>query len=106
MRISDWSSDVCSSDLVNHLSKAFQLTPTPFHLDKLVQSYKVSSLHIFFLFKDQSASIIRYQLKLCQLQKVNACGKGFHLTPVARSEERRVGNECVMTFRSRGSTYT
>src|SRR3546814_1433520 len=63
MRISDWSSDVCSSDL-----KAVE---SPFHI--------AGALH------DESD---------CQQR----CEAG-------RSEERRVGKECVSTCRSRWSPY-
>src|SRR3546814_18404580 len=68
MRISDWSSDVCSSDLqfFVHLHLCLLLLVRIFH-------------------PRQDASVI---------------GK-----VVLRSEERRVGKECVSTCRSRWSPY-
>src|SRR3546814_10832863 len=70
MRISDWSSDVCSSDLRIHVcSGAGQLIGT------LI---------------------------------LGMTAMAFHPLPfdfVRRSEERRVGKECVSTCRSRWSPY-
>src|SRR3546814_2198529 len=76
MRISDWSSDVCSSDLVdggNRDHPADPLVSPPRH-------------HL-------SARLARLALLLRAL-----------LRP-CRSEERRVGKECVSTCRSRWSLY-
>src|SRR3546814_9499530 len=63
MRISDWSSDVCSSDLGCAGDESF-----------MILSWSVGST------------------------VVAGCGP-------ARSEERRVGKECVSTCRSRWSPY-
>src|SRR3546814_18429898 len=44
-----------------------------------------------------------------QLARQRRSGQdGFYdfVSPIARSEARRVGKECVRTFRSRGSRYT
>src|SRR3546814_9988046 len=84
MRISDWSSDVCSSDLVNrspHWSMPYRCTRKP--------SVPIGG----------SGS--------------SGTGQGPCLPPrshspriaVSRSEERRVGKECVSTCRSRWSPY-
>src|SRR3546814_7075795 len=69
MRISDWSSDVCSSDL---------LCDADFRCGchRLVEIARG-------LAKDQIAALVRFP----------------------RSEERRVGKECVSTCRSRWSPY-
>src|SRR3546814_8079296 len=81
MRISDWSSDVCSSDL-------------PAGIDS--KSTAVSRL-LPKLFQPESppnGSVARY----CQWYRPGGrC--------MARSEERRVGKECVSTCRSRWSPY-
>src|SRR3546814_10842364 len=61
MRISDWSSDVCSSDLDTLIARRHE-SPRP---------------------------------RQCKLRK----------PAKARSEERRVGKECVSTCRSRWSPY-
>src|SRR3546814_7538844 len=81
MRISDWSSDVCSSDL-----EAKRMSFKVIILDPLkgCPAAAVVDEQIVADFKDQIA--IR-----------NLASK--------RSEERRVGKECVSTCRSRWSPY-
>src|SRR3546814_4777439 len=69
MRISDWSSDVCSSDLTVSAS---------------VQAPK-------------------YEINVNTLDHLAA--KTLELNGIGRSEERRVGKECVSTCRSRWSPY-
>src|SRR3546814_5002234 len=88
MRISDWSSDVCSSDLRGH-SFARKERGAPA--------------------SDQGAAVghgLRFQREarvLCTAsQSARSAAKAF---PPARSEERRVGKECVSTCRSRWSPY-
>src|SRR3546814_5926738 len=71
MRISDWSSDVCSSDLALRAAQ---------HLDAL------------------------------DVEDLGAAEEGgadidLVVEDAGRSEERRVGKECVSTCRSRWSTY-
>src|SRR3546814_3052874 len=73
MRISDWSSDVCSSDLQINLFSAFYCSREAIK--------RMSTVH-----GGQGGSII-------------------NMSSVARSEERRVGKECVSTCRSRWSPY-
>src|SRR3546814_20590977 len=68
MRISDWSSDVCSSDLLPDDCLVYLMGSRYCETDKLTDL-------AWSLFKD------------------------------TRSEERRVGKECVSTCRSRWSTY-
>src|SRR3546814_18467723 len=96
MRISDWSSDVCSSDLkkLEIASAIFQLyTRTP-------------SLTAMTAAGLDNVSKGRFTLGL------GASGppviEGFHgvkYDAPLRSEERRVGKECVSTCRSRWSPY-
>src|SRR3546814_1891988 len=80
MRISDWSSDVCSSDL------------------RKMQAD----------FRPQSAfgPVGEGQLAPLQFHRPRNDGQAQAQPPrVARSEERRVGKECVSTCRSRWSPY-
>src|SRR3546814_2898722 len=86
MRISDWSSDVCSSDL-RHQEAA--------HLRRR----RIARHH------DVEGAL---RLRLAQ----RAAGGGdadqrleIRVGRVHRSEERRVGKECVSTCRSRWSPY-
>src|SRR3546814_1540061 len=74
MRISDWSSDVCSSDLVN------------------IRQY----LHYF-----QAGS--SGQMRDHFPDKIILLTPNEGLSRQHRSEERRVGKECVSTCRSRWS---
>src|SRR3546814_14227644 len=78
MRISDWSSDVCSSDL----SRIRQETRS------------AGTEHALF-------GIDHGQ----RCARVAESGDGVALSHLHRSEERRVGKECVSTCRSRWSPY-
>src|SRR3546814_1850114 len=88
MRISDWSSDVCSSDLrVSVDSKPISpspLPPPPLPVLRFCQSELVCSG------ADAAASF-------CASLRLSSA--------YTRSEERRVGKECVSTCRSRWSQY-
>src|SRR3546814_13378891 len=96
MRISDWSSDVCSSDLLTvefylqTVRSVFQEHALPegrlMHRGKLVDCRKIRST----------------ALMTVEGEKDDICGLG---QTEARSEERRVGKECVSTCRSRWSPY-
>src|SRR3546814_1843364 len=79
MRISDWSSDVCSSDLHGYLG---------------------------VLRLDGGGHVGRRQLVLVQLERIHPDAHGIagpEDIDAARSEERRVGKECISTCRSRWS---
>src|SRR3546814_13406758 len=101
MRISDWSSDVCSSDLFSAeripLGQACATTPP------WLGSY--SALGPVTPHKPPSIS----RCALPTLQRCGASGEPPDLLAwsgnCARSEERRVGKECVSTCRSRWSPY-
>src|SRR3546814_2590971 len=91
MRISDWSSDVCSSDLFNSWTN----TDTgqehgKLHGDKalLTGALKVKVGFDGFIVSDW-----------------NGIGQVAGCSNASRSEERRVGKECVSTCRSRWSPY-
>src|SRR3546814_14695253 len=97
MRISDWSSDVCSSDLVSETS-AFNYVEAKSAKAVANMSRKRSDL-----FPD--IPTIFEQVKLTEAQAwwfdYRATLEGLG----RRSEERRVGTECVSTCRSRWSPY-
>src|SRR3546814_6583259 len=87
MRISDWSSDVCSSDLALLRVVANDLEPAFGDLGEDTRFAK-------------HASDLRAVLdSTLAAPPLNCTGVG------ARSEERRVGKECVSTCRSRWSPY-
>src|SRR3546814_13469317 len=98
MRISDWSSDVCSSDLVpageDHLLDGLR-SPIPICADESCQDHG-----------DLPRLAGRYQAINIKLDKCGGLTEALKLAAQAsRSEERRVGNECVSTCRSRWSPY-
>src|SRR3546814_12913880 len=97
MRISDWSSDVCSSDLTGFINKGatdigmadismrgvgtFVYDPTLDDLGREDFIYFIDPRHLFLMVME---------------------GEDMKTHAPARSEERRVGTECVSTCRSRG----
>src|SRR3546814_15234379 len=95
MRISDWSSDVCSSDLIQLLGKLFdgqarrlllqlQLHDTgPARLQRTLHGYTL---------------LVGATQRCSQIIKLYT---GQIECLLARSEERRVGKACVSTVRSR-----
>src|SRR3546814_3613527 len=86
MRISDWSSDVCSSDLSRP-----QLRQGPVCLGlRFAQGTRPRPTHA----GKHSRSVAQSEL-----------GGSHSIQRTARSEERRVGKECVSTCRSRWSPY-
>src|SRR3546814_4951570 len=89
MRISDWSSDVCSSDL---FGKRRTILEVPYLLAIQVDSYRE------FLQSDRA-------LAKREDKGLHAALKSVFPISSYRSEERRVGKECVSTCRSRWSRY-
>src|SRR3546814_7955685 len=92
MRISDWSSDVCSSDLLQSGAKAEPACG--FDED---------------IYVDRTGDVVIGH-ELVNAEVGNIRHRGDHATPRPvsarrRSEERRVGKECVSTCRSRWSPY-
>src|SRR3546814_17544570 len=92
MRISDWSSDVCSSDL-----GVYRISIPRTDLDVTVgevairPSFALGSYAAFLGTPDDATVVGDLVLR------------GDEVNP--RSEERRVGKECVSTCRSRWSPY-
>src|SRR3546814_17944621 len=91
MRISDWSSDVCSSDL-----------PEKSKFPSLRSVRRVLE-HGLSLEVHPSGIGPLVQAKDRHMNKVFLAGR--IPSSVTRSEERRVGKECVSTCRSRWSPY-
>src|SRR3546814_3860925 len=91
LRISDWSSDVCSSDLQAELDAA---------------RFEIDARHLYLHFIGQAvahagAFAAQFMQRLVELEILAAQFRHVH----QRSEERRVGKACVSTCRSRWSPY-
>src|SRR3546814_15397888 len=97
MRISDWSSDVCSSDLED-----LSFAPEPSHV---LQTTFLLTL-IFFSTPFAISSRVSFTLIRKLLPRITRRPPPRERDPPKkRSEERRVGKECVSTCRSRWSPY-
>src|SRR3546814_5631929 len=79
MRISDWSSDVCSSDLFRRRGE--------YH-------HRCIALHARRISGEAGRSL-----------EAGGCQPEHGIDELRRSEERRVGKECVSTCRSRWLPY-
>src|SRR3546814_2246639 len=96
MRISDWSSDVCSSDL------RFVVNPAPGHVDgfdllrRRLANRLIVALADREVFADRAAEAGQPQQQRFQR---------FTGLVLDRSEERRVGKECASPCQSRRWPY-
>src|SRR3546814_5140602 len=88
MRISDWSSDVCSSDL------AFGAMGTA--------GQRCTTMRRLIVHSDVYDRLVP---KLIAVYRTISIGDPRSPDTLVRSEERRVGKECVRTCRSRWSPY-
>src|SRR3546814_11951730 len=109
MRISDWSSDVCSSDLGGFKSRllgnSLEINSEFFYYDyKNFQAFTVSQLTFLAVPAIADKSRI-YGTELSARWNVADETKLDVSLVAQRSEERRVGKECVSTCRSRWSRY-
>src|SRR3546814_14438030 len=99
MRISDWSSDVCSSDLLTRL-----LDNTQYGILGYFETWVMLAVAIAKL--GAQHSIIRFYPPVSDDRQLGHFATNLVLLPIiARSEERRVGKECVSTCRFRWSPY-
>src|SRR3546814_13507295 len=95
MRISDWSSDVCSSDLA---------------CDPAVHALRAAGRAVFRVEADEpDLQPERDVWIMTSMQRLESRPTGpraaFAAWLAARSEERRVGKECVSTCRTRWWPY-
>src|SRR3546814_13378211 len=100
MRISDWSSDVCSSDLLPVWNDAPRDEKWRFCAPRQGVSRSEAESRrkpsaIVPLSRGTAESLPTFLKKRCADKDIR----------VTRSEERRVGKECVSTGRSRWSPY-
>src|SRR3546814_19689444 len=99
MRISDWSSDVCSSDLLVERLREEAMVRNAMAVEAfegITMRSHPGALHCYIELpppwrpNDFTAQALTH---------------GVRIASCTRSEERRVGKECVSTCRSRWSPY-
>src|SRR3546814_13293634 len=110
MRISDWSSDVCSSDLPaayrrrcghsidEHMNRE---KPKTFHVKSFGCQMNVYDGERMAEMLSAEGMMAAEESMDADIVVINTC----HIREKARSEERRVGIECVSTCRYRWSPY-
>src|SRR3546814_13449845 len=105
MRISDWSSDVCSSDLY-----FLQLLGKKKNKMETIKNYSFVDMGIMLrrsmrhVFRSMD-TIITVTVMPIAMMLLFVYVLGGAIQTGSRSEERRVGKECVSTCRSRWSPY-
>src|SRR3546814_6291517 len=90
MRISDWSSDVCSSDLAT---------------GSQIGSNSVSQAMMLLTSHSQTCAVVTGTPAAAKSLAIEVALATMMTARMTRSEERRVGKECVSTCRFRGSPY-
>src|SRR3546814_11861290 len=103
MRMSDWSSDVCSSDLTITAGQGARVVFDPVggpSFEPLTQSMARGGI----LLEYGALSSEPTPFPLFTVLGKSLTLKGYIYAEI-RSEERRVGKECVSTGRSRCSPY-
>src|SRR3546814_12094699 len=99
MRISDWSSDVCSSDLRNLADLGIELEIRRVDVSQYINRLRSRDYDMIVSGFGQSNSPGNEQREFWHSASADNPGRRN------RSEERRVGKECVSTGRSRGWPY-
>src|SRR3546814_20956962 len=104
MRISDWSSDVCSSDLGWGEDAAKGICLASFGFDVCVAAKEIATLQLCGVVGIIGAPIpLRGTLRdRRRIGRTHARIPGITREKTGRSEERRGGKECVSTCRTRG----
>src|SRR3546814_14047403 len=98
MRISDWSSDVCSSDLSTNIAEG-QSIARP-----LQESGQFPPMVVHMVKVGERTGELERMLNLVADAYDDEVETSVNT--LTRTEERRVGKECVSTCRSRWSPYT
>src|SRR3546814_15078197 len=103
MRISDWSSDVCSSDLL--LRALASIYGVDISADNVEES-RVRLLEVLRSHYHNDANTMTPSEGFASAARTTVASNIVHADFLAdRSEERRVGKECVSPCRSRWSPY-
>src|SRR3546814_19474461 len=99
MRISDWSSDVCSSDLSPPPCTTRTEMSESTSIGHWSHGYNVSAGYTYGFYRELTPDWMNFGALLHGFRVPDA------RAPFRRSEERRVGKACVSTCRSRWSPY-
>src|SRR3546814_19234966 len=99
MRISDWSSDVCSSDLIEPMDPEARCTPQSIASHTLYENANP------FLIKEPGGTLDTLEAHYEALDDRRVRVRNSRFQQAERSEERRVGKECVSTCSSRWAPY-
>src|SRR3546814_18023836 len=110
MRISDWSSDVCSSDLlaVRGVGIFMSMWIAGQLIGRIDARWLVGSgliIAAYSLWQMSHWSLMMGTWPVIVSGLVQGLGMGLIFIPLNRSEERRVGKGCGRTGRSRGSPW-
>src|SRR3546814_15375514 len=115
MRISDWSSDVCSSDLTRlFLCHDYKAPGRDRYVwETTVAEERATNIHLHDGIEEDAFVAMRnerdktLQMPVLILPSVQVNMRGGELPPAEnnRSAARRVGKECVSTCSSRWSAY-
>src|SRR3546814_20522503 len=110
MRISDWSSDVCSSDLAPKSSGQALYSFQPLKIRALshIFVHLQETFHEHFVCRGGTSAASFHRYRGGPIVRHGHDGTephSFRRFHAYRSEERRVGKECVSTCRSRWWPY-
>src|SRR3546814_18808355 len=103
MRISDWSSDVCSSDLDDQ-AQCHRGQHAREHGEFRIEAPDLGGVRRDVACHAEESGMAKGKQAAVAEQKIEGTGKQRKAKD--RSEERRVGKECVSTCRSRWSPDT
>src|SRR3546814_7343132 len=111
MRISDWSSDVCSSDLAD-IAHHTRMVAVIAAMGRKVEGHRKALLTRRQIAAVEGVGLLgggkaRILVDRPGAARIHGCAHPARKRRKAgeRSEERRVGTECVSTCRSRWSPY-
>src|SRR3546814_20910374 len=103
MRISDWSSDVCSSDLVEGDKISITFNKPELVISLPEEAFLIDGLQV--IKKAISGDLFKFIPTVESIKFLEIYNKSKPASKAKRSEERRVGKACVRTCRSRWLRY-